>query len=164
MSSITDSGVSRRSFLLQLAAWLGGTSLGLSLFPRLTPRRYQPPRRRVSLGPPTQFAVGSVTAFPVYQAWLVHDGQGFYALKSVCPHLGCPPSWRNGQFVCPCHGSRFDRSGELRQGPALRALERYPIAQNAQGEIELELDRSYRAETGDWQRADAFLPWASAKS
>lgn len=44
----------------------------------------------------------------------------------VCTHLGCIPvsgegNWRG--FFCPCHGSHYDLSGRIRQGPAPANLE-----------------------------------------
>ncbi len=50
--------------------------------------------------------------------WLVVVG--------VCTHLGCIPLGHQGQFdgwFCPCHGSDYDTSGRIRQGPAPRNLE-----------------------------------------
>lgn len=38
-----------------------------------------------------------------------------------CTHLGCVPLGDQGPFggwACPCHGSIFDTSGRVRQGPA----------------------------------------------
>jgi ubiquinol-cytochrome c reductase iron-sulfur subunit len=38
-----------------------------------------------------------------------------------CTHLGCVPLGNEGAFhgwQCPCHGSVFDTSGRIRQGPA----------------------------------------------
>ncbi|CDU19692.1 ubiquinol-cytochrome c reductase, iron-sulfur subunit [Plasmodium yoelii 17X] len=49
--------------------------------------------------------------------WLVNIG--------VCTHLGCIPAPGgnyNGYF-CPCHGSHYDNSGRIRQGPAPANLE-----------------------------------------
>ena len=45
--------------------------------------------------------------------WLVVVG--------VCTHLGCVPLGHEGQYEgwkCPCHGSVYDTSGRIRQGPA----------------------------------------------
>jgi ubiquinol-cytochrome c reductase iron-sulfur subunit len=45
--------------------------------------------------------------------WLVVVG--------VCTHLGCVPAFGTGQYggwFCPCHGSVYDTSGRIRQGPA----------------------------------------------
>ncbi|HEX2136736.1 MAG TPA: ubiquinol-cytochrome c reductase iron-sulfur subunit [Microvirga sp.] len=38
-----------------------------------------------------------------------------------CTHLGCVPLGQQGEYkgwFCPCHGSVFDTSGRIRQGPA----------------------------------------------
>jgi hypothetical protein len=37
-----------------------------------------------------------------------------------CPHLGCALKYNKAEnsWDCPCHGSRFDESGELLDGPA----------------------------------------------
>ena len=44
----------------------------------------------------------------------------FVAFDAVCPHEGCATSdRRDGQLVCPCHGSRFDpATGDVLSGPA----------------------------------------------
>lgn len=45
-----------------------------------------------------------------------------------CTHQGCPPNLRlgsggRGEFLCPCHTSRYDLAGRVfRQGPALTNL------------------------------------------
>ncbi len=39
----------------------------------------------------------------------------------VCTHLGCVPLGHEGEYdgwKCPCHGSVYDTSGRIRQGPA----------------------------------------------
>lgn len=40
--------------------------------------------------------------------------------SSVCPHLGCIVEWNQNEssWDCPCHGSRFDKHGQLLCGPA----------------------------------------------
>lgn len=45
---------------------------------------------------------------------------------AICTHLGCIPSPNDGLFMgffCPCHGSHYDASGRIRQGPAPLNLE-----------------------------------------
>lgn len=39
-----------------------------------------------------------------------------------CPHLGCALEWNpfEHSWDCPCHGSRFSRSGALLDGPAVK--------------------------------------------
>lgn len=39
----------------------------------------------------------------------------------ICTHLGCVPLGHEGPYdgwLCPCHGSVYDTSGRIRQGPA----------------------------------------------
>ena len=50
--------------------------------------------------------------------WLIVSG--------ICTHLGCVPLGHEGQYdgwKCPCHGSIYDTSGRIRQGPAPRNLD-----------------------------------------
>jgi ubiquinol-cytochrome c reductase iron-sulfur subunit len=55
--------------------------------------------------------------------WLIMIG--------VCTHLGCVPLGNRpgdpkgpfGGWFCPCHGSAYDTSGRIRQGPAPKNLE-----------------------------------------
>ena len=44
----------------------------------------------------------------------------YYAVELRCPHLGCRLEWNPDEksWDCPCHGSRFDRQGNLLEGPA----------------------------------------------
>lgn len=54
------------------------------------------------------------------------DEEGRLHEKSaVCTHLKCIVEWNSMEksWDCPCHGSRFDRYGEVLNGPAIMALE-----------------------------------------
>jgi len=58
-----------------------------------------------------------------HEQWLVVIG--------ICTHLGCIPIAHEGSydgFFCPCHGSVYDTSGRIRQGPAPSNLPVPPYA------------------------------------
>ncbi len=54
------------------------------------------------------------------------DDQGtVHAVSAVCTHMACILGWNETDrtWDCPCHGSRFDLSGEVIHGPAVKPLE-----------------------------------------
>ena len=61
----------------------------------------------------------------------VLDGmkQGVVALYQKCVHLGCRVPWCKASqwFECPCHGSKYNRVGEKKGGPAPRGLDRFGV-------------------------------------
>lgn len=51
----------------------------------------------------------------------------FSAIDAVCSHESCTVTGAAGTaYVCPCHGSRYDRSGRVLNGPATAALRQFP--------------------------------------
>ncbi len=67
-----------------------------------------------------------------HSQWLVVYGN--------CTHLGCVPLGNEGQFngwFCPCHGSVFDTSGRIRQGPAPTNLPVPPYAFLSDSKIQI---------------------------
>jgi cytochrome b6-f complex iron-sulfur subunit len=55
----------------------------------------------------------------------------FIALYDVCPHAGCTIQFDgNKTFVCPCHNSLFDESGNVTQGPANSGVKKYNTSLN----------------------------------
>jgi cytochrome b6-f complex iron-sulfur subunit len=61
----------------------------------------------------------------------VLDGmkEGVVALYQKCVHLGCRVPWCKASqwFECPCHGSKYNRVGEKKGGPAPRGLDRFGV-------------------------------------
>lgn len=47
-----------------------------------------------------------------------------HAVSAVCTHMGCLVGWNATDRTrdCPCHGSRFELSGDVIHGPASRPL------------------------------------------
>jgi Rieske Fe-S protein len=58
---------------------------------------------------------------------VTQTGQGsFNALTAICTHEQCTVTgFQSGVFVCPCHGSQYNTNGQVQQGPATRALQRF---------------------------------------
>ena len=54
---------------------------------------------------------------------------GYVALYQKCPHLGCRVPWcaTSQWFECPCHGSKYNRVGEKKGGPAPRGMDRFAV-------------------------------------
>lgn len=118
--------MSRREFLNY--AWLA--SLGI-LTLETAVVSYQFAMPRLSAGEfGADINVGNVDALPGEGAdpepfnkakfWWVTTGAGALALYKVCTHLGCIFKWspEEFKFICPCHGSQFQRDGTYIQGPA----------------------------------------------
>ncbi|MFD0916399.1 ubiquinol-cytochrome c reductase iron-sulfur subunit [Pseudahrensia aquimaris] len=59
------------------------------------------------------------------------EGSAEWSIYSAnCTHLGCIPSEVDGaleQWVCPCHGSKFDSTGRVTKGPAAINLPQPPF-------------------------------------
>ena len=61
--------------------------------------------------------------------FLVSSSGGLAAFSAVCSHLGCLVNYRRDkhEFVCPCHGGRYDLSGKNVSGPPPLPLTRFPV-------------------------------------
>lgn len=51
----------------------------------------------------------------------------YIALSKICTHQGCEVGYNHAanKLPCPCHGSEFDRDGNVLQGPATSKLTKY---------------------------------------
>jgi cytochrome b6-f complex iron-sulfur subunit len=82
----------------------------------------------------TEYPKGSLSkAKAVYGAQApVYAGMeaGVVALYQKCPHLGCrvPECSSSQWFECQCHGSQYNRVGEVRGGPAPRGMDRFAVS------------------------------------
>lgn len=64
---------------------------------------------------------GAVVRHGLSKAAVYHDDSGeLHACSAVCPHLGGQVHWNKNEktWDCPVHGSRFDRYGQVMNGPA----------------------------------------------
>lgn len=85
----------------------------------------------IDVGPVTELPSSSDPPinYPKGKFWLVRTEQGLIALYKACTHLDCLFDWnqQEGKFICPCHGSQFDRNGTLISGPAPRSLDQFVV-------------------------------------
>lgn len=63
------------------------------------------------------------------RVFLVATGGSLEVLSAVCSHLGCLVNYRREQqeFLCPCHGGRYDITGRNISGPPPAPLTRLPV-------------------------------------
>lgn len=61
--------------------------------------------------------------------FVVRSTEGLAALSPVCTHLGCFVNWNRSreEFLCPCHGGRYDRHGNVIGGPPPAPLKSLPL-------------------------------------
>jgi cytochrome b6-f complex iron-sulfur subunit len=129
--------VSRRGFLSILWTALGLAALAEFLwmtFSFLRPARpgsdETPANTVIQAGEVASFAPGTVTAFQSGEFYVVRlDDGGLLALSCKCTHLGCTVPWveKEKKFLCPCHASAYDITGNVITSPATRALDIFPM-------------------------------------
>ncbi len=85
----------------------------------------------VRAGKVDDFKPGTVTHIQAGRFFLVRlDDGSFIALWQKCTHLGCSVPWveAENQFHCPCHGSLYNKVGEVQGGPAPRPFDIFPVS------------------------------------
>ncbi len=159
--------MTRRSFITLLGwAWIAFTAATMGalttclrfFFPNVT---FEPPLK-FKVGFPDQFSIGVDNRFKdEHRVWIVRNDQGFYALSTICTHLGCTPNWLQSEqkFKCPCHGSGYYITGINFEGPAPRPLERFNITIADDGQIQVDEGQKYQYELGQWGLPGAFLDY-----
>jgi cytochrome b6-f complex iron-sulfur subunit len=90
---------------------------------------YYVPEARSYLLPYPKEALPKAKKVPQYGPVLPGMEEGIVALYQKCVHLGCKVPWcaTSQWFECPCHGSKYNRVGEKRGGPAPRGLDRFVV-------------------------------------
>ena len=136
--------MTRRDFLGMAALWSFAASMvtalaGIIRLPK--PSVFPEASRLVRLGAPEDYPLGTAKVLQEHNIIVAHDEKGLYAVSLVCTHLGCIVNPSSDGFLCPCHGSRFDRTGRVVAGPAPRALEWVEIARAQDGSLVAYADR-----------------------
>jgi len=63
------------------------------------------------------------------RVFLVSSPEGPAVFSATCSHLGCLVNYNKEkhEFVCPCHGGRYDLAGKNIAGPPPAPLTRFPL-------------------------------------
>nr|HEX4315289.1 Rieske (2Fe-2S) protein [Kofleriaceae bacterium] len=75
---------------------------------------------------------------PVLRLIIVRTSETeFVTLSDICTHQGCAVRFTSSlnQLTCPCHGSRFDLTGTVTRGPAVKPLTVYPTVYDASSDV-----------------------------
>jgi cytochrome b6-f complex iron-sulfur subunit len=138
----TRRGFLSRRLVLRFAGWgavlalLGQSAVGFVSF--FWPKKVGAFGGQVNAGAVADLAVGAVQVVREGKFYVSHVPEGILALWWKCPHLGCTVPWKpddpsmdqvagKGRFNCPCHGSIYDRYGQIVQGPAPRPMDIFPV-------------------------------------
>ena len=142
-SSGTPPEPARRQFFFAGAAALATATLGFiaSTLRFLVPNVLYEPSRRFTVGRPEEFPQGSVTFLPERRLFVFNSPEGFFAISSVCTHLGCNVKKGGPGFACPCHGSQYDENGRVVHGPAPASLAWYALSLTPRAELLVDQDR-----------------------
>ena len=161
--------LSRRSWLgLAWGSFTAASATALAATGRfMFPNVLNEPPQQFKIGFPDEYAPGVDERWKDrFGIWvvrtpsdIVQEASGFYALISVCTHLGCTPNWLSAElkFKCPCHGSGFRPTGVNFEGPAPRPLERARIVLADDGQILVDKARKFQFELGQWADPESFL-------
>jgi glycine/D-amino acid oxidase-like deaminating enzyme/nitrite reductase/ring-hydroxylating ferredoxin subunit len=74
---------------------------------------------------------GGIIRCGIHKIAAYRDEHGqVHARSAKCSHLGCVVAWNSNEMSwdCPCHGSRFDRFGQVINGPAIYNLSEPPVS------------------------------------
>jgi Rieske Fe-S protein len=116
--------MNRREFLL-----LAGAMAGACQVPETSPKPAAASGHAgvIDAGPVEQFAAdGLYSAYRDQGFFIIRSGGKLSALSSYCTHRRCKlDAEPNHSFSCPCHGSTFDPTGKVTDGPAVRDLPRF---------------------------------------
>lgn len=87
---------------------------------------YYNPSARAYINPYPAADIAAAKKVPQYKPPIIAgmESLGIVVLYQKCPHLGCKVPWCSSSqwFECPCHGSKYNRVGQKKGGPAPRGM------------------------------------------
>jgi Rieske Fe-S protein len=95
----------------------------------------------VQVGNFEDFPTSTEKIFPAQKLLIARDAQGIFAMSLHCAHAGCLVRDRGNTFRCPCHGSVYNKQGEVIRGPARRDLRWYEVFKSKADELFVDLKK-----------------------
>ena len=102
--------IGKGSVLAAFLAQIGAA--GRAFYPNVL---YEPPSR-FKLKRPDDYPDG-YTFVEAHRLFVIRQKDAFHVISAICTHLGCTVQWKDTEFDCPCHGSRFRPDGTVIGGP-----------------------------------------------
>ncbi|MGV1098801.1 QcrA and Rieske domain-containing protein [Thiovibrio sp. JS02] len=131
-----NNGVSRRFVLAESWTWLRWFAWATLIYPVYRFLAYRTPKQ------PRYVKVDKVVptgGFALEHDFILFvDETGPWAVSRKCTHLGCRLNYQDkeGILLCPCHQSRFSKTGERISGPARKNLPRFAVAKRQEGNVD----------------------------
>ena len=118
----------RREFLLLAAAAVAAPKAGVGSLAA---------ERLIDAGPLSDYASNGVyDRFRDQGFFVIRSGAKLIALSAYCTHRKCKlRAESDHSFYCNCHGSTFDPSGKVTEGPAKRDLAALPTIASPKGHL-----------------------------
>jgi cytochrome b6-f complex iron-sulfur subunit len=109
------------------------------------------------VGPKSDYSKDGVTdTWSKSERILVIRNEGrIYAANSTCTHKNAAVKVRDGQIVCPNHGSHFSIQGVATKGPAKGSLFRYGVSVDDKGHIIVNRDKQFAEK--NWEDPAAYI-------
>jgi nitrite reductase/ring-hydroxylating ferredoxin subunit len=103
----------------------------------------------LAIGSLEDFPPGTIKPFLRDKIIIFSDEVGLYAISTECTHMRCNLAFKKefNTFMCQCHGSSFNKKGEVLSGPATKSLPWYFIEIDAQGQVKIDKSKIVPAGT-----------------
>jgi len=124
----------RRDFLIKGAKTIAIGALALSSFDIVklvaaskdTPFDYSTIQKVINISDyPSLASTGGYAMITKTVIVIRKSSSKFIALSTICTHKKCDVEYDGTGFECPCHGSTYDKTGKVTNGPATKSLKSY---------------------------------------
>jgi cytochrome b6-f complex iron-sulfur subunit len=132
-----NNAISRKKFLVLSARYgaaVAGIVAGISIIRIIVPKR-KAANRLIAAGHYADFPFNDFTLLKEHGLFIFRDHEGLRAVSAVCTHLGCIIEKSVAGFICPCHGSTYNKNGSVLSGAASHDLHWYAMEKGEDGQV-----------------------------